>query len=240
MSHKRENLKELIKLIKDISNKPENFWFKDELIRDLTTNPAYLLTEITLNDIKINTNKVVKYLEVEPECSVDYSFIGHELLRKRLDVDNLRMENIRFNLKERDEMKRLYDFCINAFYQVENLINYYYYEKFPDFKAFIDHLECIEGTKFILRAETNIGDVTIATKIYSFNRTHYKGLNAQTGFNIDNLRLIRNEGLHRFTRIKNIENENQRLHQFLKHATFDSIHSLVAALADKIKTLLKS
>ena len=56
--------------------------------------------------------------------------------------------------------------------------------------------------------------------------------------NIDSLRLIRNEGLHRCTRIKNIENENKRLHQFIKYATFDSIHAIVYSLSIKIKNLL--
>ena len=58
------------------------------------------------------------------------------------------MENVRHDLKEKDEMKRLYDFCINAFYQIENLINFYYYEKYTNFEDLLGHIESFEESSF--------------------------------------------------------------------------------------------
>jgi|GEM_PF-6456399 len=234
--YSKETLRKFIKLIEEISNEPDNEWFKGELLKSL--HKKIKIENDTLIDVKKDTSKIVDFLDINPSCSVDYSYIRHKLLRTRLELDNLRMENVRYNLKEKDEMKRLYDFIINAFYQVENMINYYYFEKFPKIEDLLDHLEKIPRTKFQRKHEQSIGDITISVKIFSFVSTFYKTDQDFTGYNIDSLRLIRNEGVHRISRIKNIENENQRLHQFLKYATFDSIHALVNSLSIKINQLL--
>jgi hypothetical protein len=238
MNNDKNDLVSLIDFINDIANLDGNEWFKKTLLDSLSKEKSFTETK-AIEDIKKNTTKIVDLLEINPDISIDYSFISHKLLRTRLELDNLRMENVRYDLKEKEEMKRLYDFCINAFYQIENLINYFYFEKYPKIEDLLDHLEQIESTKFQRKYEKNVGDITIATKIFSFNKTYFnQNESIFEGLNIDNLRLIRNEGLHRCTRIKNIENENKRLHQFIKFATFDSIHASVNTLALKIKELL--
>jgi hypothetical protein len=234
--YKKESLEKLLILIEDICKDEENLWFKNKLHSRFSFFNSLINSSNTYFEIKKDTSKIIKLLNLNPTISVDYSFIKYKLLRTRLELDNIRMENIRYDLKETDEMKRLYDFCINAFYQIENLINYFYYEKFKKIEDLLSHLENIKETKFKRKEEKNIGDIPIFIKIYAFNKTYFK--EDYTGYNIDSLRLIRNEGLHRCTRIKNIENENKRLHDFLKHATFNSIHSLVNSLAVKIKEKL--
>lgn len=238
----KNNLQKLIDFVSELSQLDGNEWFKKELEK-LFFNYEKSFPKIESNithEIKHDTNKIINFLEINPSCSVEYSFIDHKLLRTRLELDNLRMENIRYDLKEKDEMKRLYDFCINAFYQVENLINYYYYEKYLNFDDLLIHLESIDGTFFRRKDEKNIGDITIATKIYAFTRTYYTNSERFLGMNMDSLRLIRNEGLHRCTRIKNVENENKKLHQFIKYATFDSVHAIVDSLSNKVKILLNN
>jgi hypothetical protein len=241
MNYNKERLLKLLKLVKEITDNPENLWFKESLLSTLKKVETTNLSLSTMIDIKKDTNKVVEYLSIKPECSIDYSFIKkHQLLRTRLEIDNIRMENVRYNLNEKDEMKRLYDFCINAFFQIENLINYFYFEKYPQINDLMDHFEGIPATQFKRSKEMkNIGDVSIGVKIFSFNRTYFlKEDEKYLGMDIDNLRKIRNEGLHRCTRIKNIENENIYLHKFLKFATFDSVHSIVNSLALKIKMVI--
>ena len=229
MNPNKEDLEKLIDFIIELSELKENEWFKNKLIDKIEASSNIV-------SIKKNTDKIVNLLDVNPECSIDYSFISHQLLRKRLELDNLRMENVRYDIKEKEDIKRLYDFCINAFYQIENLLNYYYYEKYPKINDLFDHLEGIDKTKFKRKSEKNVGDITIAVKMYSFIRVYYSSPEEiSIGYNLDNLRQIRNEGLHRCTRIKNIQNENLRLHQFIKYASFDSIHGLVNSLTEKIK-----
>jgi hypothetical protein len=233
----------LLLLIDEVSNQKGNEWFKEELKKKFSEQTSdFKDSKTNLVAIKQDTDKIKDYLSISPECSIDYSFITYNLLRTRLELDNLRMENVRLDLNEKDESRRLYDFIVNAFYQVENLINFYYYEKFllknnNNFEAFLAHLEQIAGFNF-KRTEymRNIGDIAISAKIVAFNKTFYAELNGDfTGINIDTLRLLRNEGSHRVTRIKNIETENKRLHDFLKFATFDTIHASVSNLANKIK-----
>jgi hypothetical protein len=229
--YSKESLEKLLILIDEICKEEENLWFKNNLEKIISA--ASLISNNSFLEIKKDTTKIINILDINPSCSVDYSFISYKLLKTRLELDNLRMENVRYDLKEKDEMKRLYDFCINAFYQIENLINFFYYEKFPVIENLLYHLENIKDSRFKRKEEKNIGDIAIFAKIYAFNKTYYS--EDFTGYNIDSLRLIRNEGLHRCSRIKNIENENKRLHDFLKHATFHSVHSLVNSLAVKIK-----
>lgn len=231
--YSNESLEKLLLLIDEICNEEENLWFKNELLSKLVLENNTVKSKEIFLELKKDTSKIIYFLDINPSCSVDYSFINHKLLRTRLELDNLRMENVRYDLKEKDEMKRLYDFCINAFYQIENLINYYYHEKFPKIHDLLNHLEGIETTTFKRKEERNVGDIPIYIKIFAFNKTYYP--DDYTGYNVDSLRLVRNEGLHRCSRIKNIETENKRLHDFLKYATFNSVHSLVNSLAMKVK-----
>lgn len=237
----KKQLEFILSVLKQIPHSETNQWFWDEVLEVGKVGEKENIKSISkagdLTVIKNNTVKIIDYLSLSPELSIDYSFISHSLLRKRLELDNLRMENVRFDLTEKDEIVRLYNYIVNAFYQIENLINFYYHEKYKTINSILTHLESIENTKYRRKDEKNVGDITIAAKIYAFNKTFYQNDDKDfTGYNIDSLRQIRNEGSHRATRIKNIENENKRLHDFLKFATFDSILALVKDLAEKVKT----
>jgi hypothetical protein len=230
--HKKESLEKLLKLIEEISSDSENLWFKEELSKRFQNDST------KDDDIFKNTETIKKHLSISPQLSIDYSFINHNILKNRLELDNLRMENVRIDLKEKDEIKRIYDYIIYAFYQIENLINFFYFSKYPDIKDFIIHLESIPYTKFKKNSyQTDISDITISTKIYTFNRTYFKIDEASVGYSIDSLRRIRNEGLHRCTVIirKGSNNENEKLYRFLKNANYDSIHRTLEVLTLKIK-----
>lgn len=230
--HKKENLEKLLKLIGEISNDPDNLWFKEELLEKYKDKNIY-----NTDDIFNNTETIKKYLSISPQLSIDYSFINHNILKNRLELDNLRMENVRIDIKEKDETKRLYDYIIYAFYQIENLINFFYFTKFSNFNELLNHLESTPKTNFKRnKYHKNISNINIATKIYTFNRTYLK-LNTSVGYSIDSLRLIRNEGLHRCAIIikQGITEENKRLHNFLKNSNYDSIHNTLEILTLKIK-----
>lgn len=230
---KKESLEKLLKLIEEISNDPDNLWFKEELSKRLGNNST------KNDDIFKNTETIKKYLSISPELSIDYSFINHNILKNRLELDNLRMENVRIDIKEKDEVKRLYDYIIYAFYQIENLINFFYFTKYPNTKDLIIHLESIPYTKFKRNSyQTDISDINISTKIFTFNRTYLKSeKEISIGYSIDSLRRIRNEGLHRCSVIirKGSNKENEKLYRFLKNANYDSIHRTLEILTLKIK-----
>lgn len=224
--YSKESLEKLLILIDEICKDPENYWFKDNIY-------SFSSKEQILE----NTEKIKYYLGLEPELSIDYSFIPHKLLRSRLELDNLRMENIKLDIKEKDEFKRLYDYIVYSFYQIENCLNYYYYTKYPKIEDLINHLSKIEGTRFISTPNIeNVGDIPIAVKIYSFNKTYFNKNGDYTGSNIDNLRKVRNEGLHRCSIIlKDKNHENKYLHNFLKHSNYETVNLTLKKLTNVIR-----
>lgn len=127
----RGKLEELIKLVKELAEKEELSWFKDELIKNLkvpsnkfggdtkllTTNEYRLL--IGYNKIEdIKTREQLKL-----DCSLMYRHRLGLVVVKR-DYSNISVLN-----EEKSEMNFI-QFCTHAHYQVELLINYFFNQKY--------------------------------------------------------------------------------------------------------------
>jgi hypothetical protein len=162
----------------------------------------------------------------------------NKTVKDQLNKDNLRMENARLRISKESELERFYDFCVNAFYQVEQLINYYYGIKYPIFNDLVKHLETISytdkfgATQYVFKKnkENSISEITISSKLNGFTNEFFK--NTNIAVNLSSLRQVRNEGQHRCEIIKN--NRLEPLHKFFKYNTFESVHSLVESLKTKI------
>ena len=226
----------LDKLDQLTQNDPE---FKKEL------GKRYGGGDVVKNDISKNIEEIRDILRIKGRQSIDYSFIPNEyqMLRDTLVIDNIRMENFRLDLKL-NEFERFYNFCTNAFFQIENLLNYYYYRRFPDFDDFIEYLKNIPRSSYEYKKEhKSISDIPIATKIYSFNieKLPHPDYNNkkynQDNFNIDNLRKIRNEGFHRCLVVQTNEKEDTKLYNFFKYQTFDTIRNTIVNIIEIIKVL---
>lgn len=218
-------------------------------IEQLTGNdPEFrkAMEERFFSSISRNIEEIRDILRIKERQSIDYSFIPdkYKILREQLIIDNLRMENSRYDLKS-DEFERFYNFCTCAFLQIENLINYYYYRRFPDFNDFLLYLERTPKTYFkrspIIKT---INDITIAIKIYSFNLEHFPHPDSnnkkynKTNFNLQNLREVRNEGFHRCSVLYNNKTEtieNSELHSFFKLQTFFTVRNTINAVVNVIK-----
>ena len=72
--------------------------------------------------IQDDVTAIRRALEIRANNSISYDFINQQRLRDQLIIDNLRMENAALNLQI-SEAERFYSFCVNAFYQVENIIS---------------------------------------------------------------------------------------------------------------------
>ena len=98
-----------------------------------------LMSNANNNSVSGNTSKDVKtireILEIRANASLEYDFVKDERTRAQLIIDNLRMENAALKT-DYDEKRRFYEFCVNAFYQIENVINYYLVSKNPIFEDF--------------------------------------------------------------------------------------------------------
>ena len=179
-------------------------------------------------------------LEIRANVSIRYEFINNQRLRDQLIIDNLRMENAALNLTESED-DRFYIFCVNAFYQVENIINYYYHTKYPDVNDLLNIIETYTAMepneKFRFHRKTdekNVGDITLVHKINAICNQLFDG-QYNTKWSLGTLRQVRNEGEHRCNIIRKEKDENNNLYKFFKNNTFNSIRILLIKLVTAIK-----
>ena len=89
--------------------------------------------------IKSDTEAIRNHLEIRANVSMDFEFVKNERVKKQLIKDNLKMENSRLDIQIKNDTERFYNFCVEAFYQIEELVNYYFGMKytFEDFVLLI-------------------------------------------------------------------------------------------------------
>lgn len=181
-------------------------------------------------------------LEIRATESLTYSFVKVQRLRDQLIIDNLRMENAALNLQEK-ESDRFYIFCVNAFYQLENIINYYYYVRFPNINDLLNEIELTTGCeeeRFRFKrltgnlTEKSVGDIPVYHKINALCNKLFPD-NIAIKLTLNNLRKVRNEGEHRCQVIQEKRDESDKLYQFLQSATFNSIRTTLIKVVTTIE-----
>ncbi|MEJ7823723.1 MAG: hypothetical protein WKF85_15480 [Chitinophagaceae bacterium] len=203
---------------------------QDEMTKTTSTTSHH----IDLTPIKIDTTIIREQLEIREGNSVDFSFIAdrtEELKRVKVQLikDNLRMENARLDLILKSELDRFYTFCVNAFYQIEELINFYFTEKHPAFKDFIAVMQA-KNPSTNYGDKTVISQIEVAQKMYVFEKLFYPAKYDDRGnfiFSYSTLNLIRdvrNEESHRCSIIEkneaNILADNKALIEKVKQHNF--------------------
>lgn len=234
----REKIIEQIDKIEQYSRKPGNEWLLAEL-KNRFGNSNMLDSSRVSDDVAF----IRSALSIKANNSIKYDFITNQRLKDQLIIDNLRMENAAYNLQEK-EIDRFYTFCVNAFYQVENIVNYYFYIQYPNIEDLLSVIE--ESTKndgeegrFRFKRsqsnpENNVGDIPVSFKINALcNLLFPKDYTMK--ITLGNLRKVRNEGEHRCQVIYNQKDENNKLYQFLEKATFNSIRIILIKLVSTVK-----
>lgn len=162
--------------------------------------------------IKSDTEAIRNHLEIRANVSIDYNFIKNDRVKKQLIKDNLKMENSRLDIQINNDTERFYNFCVEAFYQIEELVNYYFITKHPsDTVAFLK-------TK---NSQINIDEfdflkIEISKKLYVFESLFYYGQVDANGrtiryeSTINLIRDVRNEDSHR---CNIIEQDNEQIVQ---------------------------
>ena len=236
MAEKKEHLQKLYSLVNQVANEPGNEWLKNELATNFGKTGNQTGTFSELPAIKSDTEIIRSHLSISGNYSINYNFIKNDIVRNQLYKDNLRMENCKFEISKKSELERFYEFCVNVFYQVEQLLNFFYGTKYLSIESFLTHLENISNDKFKFQRknEKTISDVVIATKIFAFNILYFTDREDKTGINIDAIRKVRNEGSHRCEVIKKDINENRQIHNFFKYNTFETTHLILSKFKDKI------
>ncbi len=148
-----------------------------------------------LAPIKIDTKTIRESLEIRGEYSVDYSFVTNSKVQKQLMIDNLRMENSFLDTTLKIDIERFYIFCVNAFYQIEEILNFYYHVKSNSIEDLIKAIENNPKIKFIRSDKMkNVGDISTYHKMELFCSTNFTRKETTVFHNIRN---VRNEEMHR-------------------------------------------
>jgi hypothetical protein len=202
MAEKKEHLQKLLLLVNQVANEPGNEWFKNELVSQFEISTQ----SIELNPIKKDTLIIRENLEIRAEKSIQFDFIQNLRVKKQLLKDNLRMENSRLDNNIKNETQRFHIFCVNAFYQIEELVNYYFGTKY----TFADFIKLLQqknpGKKY---SQNQLSEITIAEKIFIFegyfyfNQTDENGKKIRYESVINLIRDVRNEDAHRCNIIEN-------------------------------------
>lgn len=237
----KEKIIEQIDKIERYSHQPGNEWLLAELKRRFGN--SYTWDSSTVSD---DVAFIRSALSIKANNSITYDFITNQRLKDQLIIDNLRMENAAFNLQEK-EIDRFYTFCVNAFYQVENMVNYYFFVSYPNIQDLLTAIEKYtqndgEGGIYRFRRsqtnqESNVGDIPISFKINALCNILFPRDNI-IKITLGNLRKVRNEGEHRCQIIYSQKDESNKLYLFLKRATFNSIRILLIKVVSAIKEQL--
>lgn len=196
-----------------------------------------------LSSVSSDVSAIRSALEIRATESLKYSFVKVPRLRDQLIIDNLRMENAALNLQER-ESDRFYIFCVNAFYQLENIINYYYHVMFPNINSLLTEIERATSTdpeKYKFKragTEKNVVDIAVYYKITAICNSLFPE-NISLKSTLNNLRKIRNDGEHRCQVIMEKRDESNNLYQFLQSATFNSVRVDLIKVVSAIEEIMQ-
>lgn len=196
--------------------------------------------KMVANNTSDDIHAIRGYLSIRGDVSISYDFIKEQRLQDQLKVDNLRMENAALNLNK-DEVDRFYIFCINAFYQVENIINYYFYTTFPDIDNLLSIVEMAtknDGEYSFKRKEKqkekSVGDIPVYYKINAIcNMLFPENISIEIFFS--NLRKVRNEGEHRCHVLYEEKGNMDQVSKFLHEQTFDSVRSSLMRIVEAVR-----
>jgi RNA-directed DNA polymerase len=134
---------------------------------------------------------------------VEYEKIGNAKVKETLIRDNEKMERILLDSIHSSEGKFI-SFCTSAFHQIENLVNYFYWTRFPKFEdlliflldknpAFKKRFKTLDGCKKF----QHIGQLDINVLIYLFEKEFYFDKGIAYKQELTMLRDIRNDDSHR-------------------------------------------
>lgn len=231
-----DNVKSVLHKVIQLSKQNEEF---DKELRK-ALNISSSATVVTGNDhITKDISAIREALEIRANVSITYKFVQEQRLHDQLIIDNLRMENAALNLKQ-SEQERFYSFCVNAFYQIENTVNYYFHSTFrkvDDLLSVIEKYteqELSDDFKFRRKGrERNVSDIPVAHKINAFCNIFFPG--DKFKMTLGQLRQVRNEGEHRCMIIMENKDEKNNLYNFFKYNTFNTIRIYLIRFVNAIK-----
>lgn len=197
MNNKKENLKLLLEFISKILDEDTNGWFHDELAlliskKIITEKDTTLkLSAVTIKEI----GSIDRYIENGIIPIIDYSNITDLSVRQTLIRDCVEMGKCRFG-KFGQNISFL-DFCKYAFFQIEQLVNYYILQ--INNKQFTNSINYIKtyNTSARIDGKKSISSITFSDKLFAMYIQ--LGMNIELKSVLDKISYARNNSLHRST-----------------------------------------
>lgn len=189
MEAKKENLTKLLTLVKEIQKDPKNKWFKDALLADIFGIDENTESQTWISKI----NMIEKYLSIDGFQVIDYSFIENERVRNQLICDNIEMS--RHRLGKRTGKVDFEEFCRFATLQIEEMLNYFFYQKFEGNQDDIIKYFSQKINK-VLNVD-RLTDISLVSKLTAF--ANEVNLDNRIRINIRKMIDVRNNLSHRMT-----------------------------------------
>ena len=197
MGQNKEELKKLLSFIDALIKQPGN----EEFVAGLRA----LVCETDHPDLKVELEDIRRILNIRGKQSIDYSFVDDEITRQQLIMDNLRMENAYLD-NDLSIEDRWNEYCSYIHFQVENVLNYYYDNAFPDFDTAQRYIEKFtKGIQNPFQRDvtlSNSSQITTYIKTTAFCNDFFpfnKLKPDYTSKNLNQIRTVRNEYIHRST-----------------------------------------
>src|SRR5690606_11684966 len=185
---KKESLEKLLVLIDDICSKDENFWFKDKLSTSLGVNSS---DEMNYN---FKLSKIEGYLKLDGYKIIDYTDIKNEVVRNQLFRDCIEMS--KYRLGKINDTISFDEFCRYAHLQVEELLNYFYYQKFNNDIKLANNFILKHWSGYTPPNSDKIISIPVFAKTLAF-MSEFGFKNTSLSRTLDFIRDFRNELSHR-------------------------------------------
>lgn len=193
--------------------------------------------------LKEDVRTIREVLEMRANCSISYDFVSNVAVRQQLLIDNLRMENVVLNLKLAD-YDRFTQFCLNAFYQVENILKYYYdtvYPRIGDLVEVIEKSTQEEQEKFRYKPtgkEISADSIATSTLLDAFCNTNFVG-EKSIKITLARLRNGRNDISHRGRSAEKQRESKDMMRNLYAYQTYGSIRDCLRRVVMMVKDCLR-
>lgn len=200
MAQNKEQLNKLLQFIKRLIDEPGNEDFVRGLRELLDVPLAGETDNVKLNDIEKYLGLDYKLDSSTPD--IDFSFIKEPFVLDQLTSDYREMLRYRYGV--RSHKIDFSEFCRYAMLQVEQLLNYFYLNKFQSTEDILKYIA--ENAKWAnVEKIDSIKSLSLAVKLSAFAYSnHMRGRDC-----LDFVKEIRNAQSHR-----NTEREGDNIHDF--------------------------
>ena len=234
-----EKLVATVQKIRQLAN--ENQEFANEMKKIFAPS-----TDSSMSNYKKDIMAIRSALKICAEPSISYDFVLDQRVKDQLIIDNLRMENVLLDSKL-SEYDKYYAFCVNGLYQIENIINYYLYVKYPDINKLEEYLICMTAKKATDKDDFSykhtdkvktIQDIELYHKINAICQELYPDqVTVVTMFS--SWRKLRNQSEHRCNVITMKKKIPSDIDLFYQYNTFNKLREALKDLVYMIEQNLK-